>query len=267
MLNAAKNLTKNPLGIIGLFIVMVYSLACIVLGVGAEHLQPNEKLPLVWFIVLFPILILWAFYMLVTKHHKKLYAPSDFKNEELFLEPIADQRRNDRLDAEVENIISDQPKQDSGSPSDDLLIQDKHTLRSIYADAERLAFLELEQELKKPFQKYVKINVHGRMVEFDGVLVTPKEAHLFEVKYFRSPVIRRDMIESLMHQASAFIFDKLSDDKAVREDARLWLIAVVDFDNDKIEGFEKNLKNTLKNELYATELRVYSLSKLKEKFG
>ena len=84
MTQAAKDLTRNPLGVIGLFIVLVYGFACLVLSYGAGVLETHEKMPIIIFTVLFPLLILRVFYLLVTDHHKKLYAPSDYKDEKLF---------------------------------------------------------------------------------------------------------------------------------------------------------------------------------------
>lgn len=81
----AKGLTRNPLGIIALFISLIYGFACLVLSTSINNLQcPYERLPLIWFIILFPVLILSAFTYLVVKHHPKLYAPSDFKDERNF---------------------------------------------------------------------------------------------------------------------------------------------------------------------------------------
>jgi len=81
-----KGLTRNPLGIIALFISLIYGSACLVLSTSVNNLNgPNERLPLIWFIILFPILILIAFTFLVIKHHQKLYAPSDFKDEKNFV--------------------------------------------------------------------------------------------------------------------------------------------------------------------------------------
>ena len=81
----AKGMYRNPLGIIALFLSLIYVLACLVLGSIITKLSASERLPLIWFIVIFPILILLAFYHLVTTHHTKLYAPIDFKNEENFI--------------------------------------------------------------------------------------------------------------------------------------------------------------------------------------
>lgn len=77
----ARGLAKNPLGIIALFLVLVYGLAALVI-VFASSLSSAERMPLVIFLVIFPILVLGVFLWLVIKHSQKLYAPRDFRNEE-----------------------------------------------------------------------------------------------------------------------------------------------------------------------------------------
>ncbi len=85
--NAKGNgLTRNPLGIIALFVSLIYGFACLVLSASLNNLHgQEERLPLIWFIILFPFLILIAFTYLVIYHHKKLYAPSDYKDEKNFV--------------------------------------------------------------------------------------------------------------------------------------------------------------------------------------
>lgn len=85
-MDKAKGLTRNPLGIIALFVSLIYGFACLVLSTSISNLQgQGERLPLIWFIILFPLLILGAFTYLVIYHHKKLYAPSDYKDEKNFV--------------------------------------------------------------------------------------------------------------------------------------------------------------------------------------
>lgn len=86
--STAKELAKNPLGIIALFIVLIYGFAAIALVATSAFsvLQPEERLPLIWFLVLFPVLVLLIFGWLVSSHHEKLYAPSDYKSDDAFLE-------------------------------------------------------------------------------------------------------------------------------------------------------------------------------------
>jgi hypothetical protein len=76
----ARGLARNPLGIIALFIVLVYGIAAFITA-SAGSLTPGERLPLVYFLVVFPILVLGVFAWLVSKHSGKLFAPGDFKDE------------------------------------------------------------------------------------------------------------------------------------------------------------------------------------------
>jgi CheY-like chemotaxis protein len=80
----AQGLAKNPLGIIALFIVLVYGFACLVTGL-ASSFPEYERLPLVYFLVIFPVLVLAAFTWLVSRHSAQLFAPSDFANEDNYV--------------------------------------------------------------------------------------------------------------------------------------------------------------------------------------
>lgn len=80
----AKGLARNPIGIIALFIVLIYGFASLVVGFSG-NLTSAERLPIVWFLVFFPVVVLAAFTWLVSQHHTKLYAPSDYKADDAFL--------------------------------------------------------------------------------------------------------------------------------------------------------------------------------------
>jgi len=80
---AAKGLARNPLGIIALFIVLIYGFAALTLGLN-NSLEADQRTPIVWFLVLFPVAVLVLFGWLVSRHHEKLYAPSDFRSDESF---------------------------------------------------------------------------------------------------------------------------------------------------------------------------------------
>ncbi len=85
---SAKELSRNPLGIIALFIVLVYGFACLLFGFSADSLDPSERTPLIWFVVLFPVLVLILFGWLVSKHHDKLYSPKDYRDDKSFLQTL-----------------------------------------------------------------------------------------------------------------------------------------------------------------------------------
>ena len=80
----AKALSRNPLGIIALFLVLVYGLASLVTAFSGAF-TASERLPLIYFMVIFPVLVLVVFAWLVSKHSGKLYAPSDFEDEDNYV--------------------------------------------------------------------------------------------------------------------------------------------------------------------------------------
>ncbi|HML83870.1 MAG TPA: response regulator, partial [Bacteroidales bacterium] len=80
---SAKVFAKSPLGIIALFIVLIYGMASMVLTFN-ENLE-YQVIPLVYFLVFFPIIVFLGFLWLVARHHSKLYGPSDFKDEDNFM--------------------------------------------------------------------------------------------------------------------------------------------------------------------------------------
>lgn len=83
----ATGLARNPLGIIALFIVLVYGFASLVI-VFAEKLVAEERIILVWFMVAFPVLVLVAFTWLVIRHSSALFAPSDFRDEKNYVDTL-----------------------------------------------------------------------------------------------------------------------------------------------------------------------------------
>lgn len=85
--DVAQKLAKNPLGILALFIVLVYGFASLVATFGTSF-TPGERQPLIYFMVLFPVVVLGVFGWLVSKHSTKLFAPGDFRNEDNYVRTL-----------------------------------------------------------------------------------------------------------------------------------------------------------------------------------
>jgi len=81
---ATISLTRSPLGIIALFIVMVYGFASI-LTAFTSTLSGYERMPLICFLVVFPVLVLGVFTWLVAYHSDKIYGPADPRTDENYL--------------------------------------------------------------------------------------------------------------------------------------------------------------------------------------
>lgn len=85
-LSTAKSLSTAPLGIVALFQVLVYAIACLAIGSGNCSFIENPWHPWVLFLAIFPLAVLVLFFILVAWHHEKLYPPNAFKDQSHFLQ-------------------------------------------------------------------------------------------------------------------------------------------------------------------------------------
>jgi hypothetical protein len=186
-MKASARLTRNPLGVVGLFIALVYGIAGLVLGLSAQYLSGNERLPLIWFLVLFPFALLATFYVLVSRHHSKLYAPLDFYDKEGFFRTLTADEHRVRLDKAVKDALQEeeQPPRTAGSGEPDT--PTANSLRQTYVMAEELALREIEAEFGVPVQRNLAVG----SALLDGVAGLHGVLTAIEVKFVRGPEWRR----------------------------------------------------------------------------
>ncbi len=104
-LESAVKLARNPLGIVALLITLVYAIAG--LAATSKVFDPDERKILVIFLVVFPALVLIAIYRFVTKHNDKLYAPSDFSDENHFMRIVESQLKKSPTIGVIESELVD----------------------------------------------------------------------------------------------------------------------------------------------------------------
>lgn len=269
----AKSLARNPLGIIALFIALIYGFATLLLGAAADKLQGDQKLPLVWFVVLFPVLVLIAFYRLVTRHHGKLYAPADYKNDESFLKTLPEEQQTERLEEEIASVEPEairRPPRTGSSISDSAPNPHQASepsldaIRSQYVLAERLAIQKLEKELGVSFHLQASFG-GGRATAFDAVA---EESNLFtavEVKYLRRPFISTVTVREVLYRAvlASQIIERKNDSKQLR----LILVLVVNFSSpEEIDRLTRQVPQLIADAPVKTELRIFKFDELKSEF-
>lgn len=201
-MNNAKGLAKNPLGIIALFISLIYGFACLVLGLSANKLENSERIPLIWFLIFFPVLVLIAFVYLVSKHHRKLYAPSDFRDDKSFLEASDSISKEHKLINEFREFSNESSIDKNGEKNikekmenevkihveDRPQVLEFNVFRKHYMQIESNALNYLERKYNAPLFRNVRIR--GLFLTFDGVIErkfnNEKEAIVIEVKFIRT---------------------------------------------------------------------------------
>lgn len=257
----AQRLSRNPLGIISLFIVLVYGIAGLVLGISSQHLEPSERLPLIWFLVLFPVVVLGAFYLLVTRHHAKLYAPHDFPEAEGFFRAMTPTEQKERLEQEIRQVEA-APNIEGTEKTIAVEMEGSGILgavgvRHAWVLAEEFAIREVESEFGVPVQRQV---AYGRDYGFDGIFHQKHKLTVLEIKYIRRPNWR-PMIESAI--------EHLQRAKEAVKPAQAFVLAIV-VDEMPIERREtetEKAKELLAASSLDIDLRVYDFADLKRKYG
>lgn len=244
-LKGTKDLARNPLGIIALFISLIYGFASLLLNSAAESLTVPERWPLILFIVFFPVLVLVAFYKLVTKHHGKLYAPGDFKDDKSFLRTLSQEEQEERLEKELaESLVSDAAPSDSldskkcvdGSNSPD---SDPVNERAI----SHKAFLEELKTVEKAAIKLIanelnvepefNVGISNTDAKFDAFLQVPSGKFTFlEVKALRSYRASVMLLDRILYQA-------LVADRFFESNFKLILAVVYYFEEEELESIKR----------------------------
>ncbi|WP_155804518.1 hypothetical protein [Magnetospirillum fulvum] len=202
---------RNPLGIIALFISLIYAMSVSLLGVSVGSLAFYNQTILVVFVALFPFVVLWVFSWLVAKHHKKLYGPGDYRSDEGFLNAADSspartlgERLSADIDADEKGKVTDGPPSETPPPhqpestlaSSLDRISPRGTIDAPFARredlmarayiAEGLVFQDLQNEFGGSVRREVVFPVKGsRPLRADGVIHAAGEMIVVEVKMTR----------------------------------------------------------------------------------
>ncbi len=86
-------LARNPLGIISLFVFFIEAIATVSLNIAVDTEYIGH---IVWFIILFPTLIVILFFITLWIKRESLYSPMEFRDDDSFLILL---KKVDRLEA------------------------------------------------------------------------------------------------------------------------------------------------------------------------
>jgi len=89
-------LARNPLGIISLFVFFIEAIATVSLKIAVETAFVGH---VVWFIILFPTLIVLLFFFTLWYKRESLYSPMEFRDDQSFLSLLT---KVDRIEAKQE---------------------------------------------------------------------------------------------------------------------------------------------------------------------
>src|SRR5215216_6579467 len=102
-MNNKYGTVRNPLTIIAIFSGIAEVSGTAVL----PFLQNGNQTLYVWFLMIFPLMIVILFFMTLNWNYKVLYAPSDFQNEDHFINILGKASKRElvnKVDMEVEEL-------------------------------------------------------------------------------------------------------------------------------------------------------------------
>lgn len=266
---AKDDFARNPLGIIALFISLIYGFASLLLNFSAEKLTEAERWPLIIFIVVFPVMVLFAFYKLVTNHHGKLYAPADFKDDRSFLRTLSPEEQENKLDKEVKESIG---KDDTEEGNDDAATsstqanseststtvresrrEEHRRFREELLNIENNVINMISSELKVTAERNVGIG--GTDAQFDAMLNIDGTFTFLEVKALRSPTLASFILDRLLYNA-------VVGDKFFESNFKLIIAVVYYFDENELDRIERVWRRKIETCPAKVELRFIPKSKV-----
>ena len=168
---------RNPLSIIALFVLLVELVVSIALR--SQLLTENQRSWLIVFCTLFPLIVLLFFALVVWFRPHHLYGPLDYDDSKLFLESL--KRR--KLYEEVKELENESKSEKELKLEDSEKVNRNDLMMRVKA-AEDLAFSNLRLEFGSNIIRDFYGSHHGSNM-YDGVVITPNEKMVVEVKYFK----------------------------------------------------------------------------------
>ena len=183
-----KNFLRNPLGVIAFFITICYMMAGLVFSIGLDKLNgAKERLPFIWFIIIFPVIIFVVFVLLVRSHHEKLYGPTDFKNEDNFVKLTKAERETKYTREAAENSQYEEQIPLNTENRAKIIRNEKESIHELAYYAENsvhLAIQKLNTIYNIRFTEDVKIGKSS----YDAIGVLNNTTYIVECKYLRNNI-------------------------------------------------------------------------------
>ena len=263
---------RNPLTIIAIFAGIAEISGTIVLPFITDTNQETY----IWFLMLFPLLLVVLFFLTLNFNHKVLYAPSDFKDEENFFKsfkPASPKEREEKLREQAREVAEEVPDtpvaaaqeapHTTPQPSNASTATARFSMQARYLLAEDLAINKIAREMGQPVRREVSFGTSdaGRRFIFDGVIIDKKQVTAIEVKYITSLVSLhkrvKDVVNNVIHIAEAL-------PESTRSRFSLVLALVTDLSKDQHQEIASRVHTMIGMTPFPVQVRIFSLHQLEE---
>ena len=258
---------RNPLTIIAIFAGLAEISGTGILPFIAEVNQAIY----IWFLMIFPVVLVVLFFLTLNFNPKVLYSPSDFRDESNYMrifQPSSAAQKLLKIQEEVaeesETVKPLTPEQylephsraiSSKAEIGELIKKDP---RMRYQLAEILVIDRLTRELRIQPQRDMSLRNRSNMFMFDAVFQRPDGITIVEVKFFSRQIHTsriRDTIRRIQTSFHAL-------PQNVQKNARLILAVAHDMPEELAENAKRELESIAVGSSVPIEVRMFSLPDL-----
>lgn len=246
---------RNPLGIIALFISLIYGVCALLLVFSVASLSAVNQERIVVFVILFPLVVLTSFVYLVTRHHQKLYAPGDFRTDAGF---FGRDSKPEELGAKLRQEVEvEEPAAVTNETPQYTLVLDA-AARSFLAEG--LVFQELQREFHAAVRREVMVGSTGKQLStVDGILETKAGSVLVETKALRRRAQAKDAVRRGVQQLTSAI-ESLGENSNKLAGAILCVVVDDQVSKEFVSGFLPELNTG------TIEVRIFELKDLLKRY-
>ena len=262
MENNAVKLSHNPLGIIALFILLIYGFATLLFGFVGNVFSNNQKWWFVIFLIVFPVAVLFVFTFLVVWHHEKLYAPGEFQNEDHFMGFSSQNEKEKQYEKEEERRGVDKCNK---TENREQLLQRRFEENEKRQRIENLVYEYYEKKFDYEIQRNTYYEIKGNKIIFDGTVEKDEVLTFIRIKYLPSGFIPKPLLATIIFNAIKVKEFLQRNDKYPNYRYRLLLVFVVDTDvPEKRREIQQTIQNMIETESININLRTYMIKELEE---
>lgn len=172
---------KNPLTIIAVFAAIAEVFGTAVL----PFIDKENQFVFIWFLMIFPLLLVTLFFLTLNFNHRVLYAPSDYDDEDNFMQALRSSQAQpsekiDKVALEAKAYAESAPNQKKNIQKSD----DPIAPITAYSRLEEQVLRKLKKEFKGPLVPDVKIGRTGHKYLFDAIILGHSETYFVEIKFF-----------------------------------------------------------------------------------
>ena len=261
---------KNPLTIIGIFAGIAE-----IGGNGVlPFLSPVNQGIYIWFLIVFPSVLVGMFFLTLNFNHTVLYAPSDYKNEDNFLRSLpraTSYEKAQKIEAEIneetlEPLTDIQHKKPYVKVAEGPTKVDgvgvtisSHNLLRLSLLAEDLVLRKLGKEFSSEIQREVKVGNRGIRYIFDGIVRDKGVTTVIEIKFLPNSLrSSKKLIDSLMNIQQAI---RLLPNEQTNN-LRVLLAIVNDNDTATQESISARIDSYRNEFSFPIEIRFYNMDQL-----